>query len=194
MPQAKRRWSARLGRVSARPVDLVLAVLVTFAGLLLFAFSGIGGNRRAGFLFLQNVELRTLDLRFALRGTRPHDDRIVIVGIDERTLQKLGSFPLPRKSYARLVQSLADAGARVIAFDATFPTPESNSGLEALRKLQAEIGPGAPPSLVKEIQGPRNCQRSGRRLRGRAEAIRQRRAGTFISGRAASPIIRSQDG
>jgi len=152
MPQAKRRWSARLGRVSARPVDLVLAVLVTFAGLLLFAFSGIGGNRRAGFLFLQNVELRTLDLRFALRGTRPHDDRIVIVGIDERTLQKLGSFPLPRKSYARLVQSLADAGARVIAFDATFPTPESNSGLEALRKLQAEIGPGAPPSLVKEIR------------------------------------------
>jgi adenylate cyclase len=151
-PQAKRRWSARWGRVSARPVDLVLAVLVTFAGLLLFAFSGIGGNRRAGFLFLQNVELRTLDLRFALRGTRPHDDRIVIVGIDERTLQKLGSFPLPRKSYARLVQSLADAGARVIAFDATFPTAESNSGLEALRKLQAEIGPGAPPSLVKEIR------------------------------------------
>ena len=152
IPQAKRRWSARLGRVSARQVDLALAVLVTFAGLLLFAFSGIGGNRRAGFLFLQNVELRTLDLRFALRGTRPHDDRIVIVGIDERTLQKLGSFPLPRKSYARLVQSLASAGTRVIAFDATFPTPESNSGLEALRKLQAEIGSGAPPSFLKEIR------------------------------------------
>src|SRR4029077_11158679 len=106
----------------------------------------------AGFLVLQDVEVRTLDLRFALRGTRPHDDRIVIVGIDERTLQKLGSFPLPRKSYARLVQSLADAGARVIAFDATFPTPESNSGLEALRKVQAEIGPGASPFLVKEIR------------------------------------------
>ena len=98
MPRAERKWPVGLGRVSARQVDLALAVLVTFAGLLLFAFSGIGGNRRAGFLFLQNVELRTLDLRFALRGTRPHDDRIVIVGIDERTLQKLGSFPLPRSS------------------------------------------------------------------------------------------------
>ena len=150
--QSKRSWSARLGQVSARQVDLVLAVLVTFAGLLLFAFSGIGGNRRAGFLFLQNVELRTLDLRFALRGTRPHDDRIVIVGIDERTLQKLGSFPLPRKSYARLVQSLTTGGARVIAFDATFPTPESNSGLEDLRRLQTEIGPGTPPSFLKKIQ------------------------------------------
>ena len=150
-PQPNRGWSARLGRVSARQVDLALAVLVTVAGLLLFAFSGIGGNRRAGFLFLQNIELRTLDLRFALRGARPHDDRIVIVGIDERTLQKLGSFPLPRKSYAQLVQSLASAGARVVAFDATFPTPESNSALAALQKLQAEIAPGAPPSFLKKI-------------------------------------------
>jgi adenylate cyclase len=152
MPQAKRRWLARLGRVSARQVDLALAVLVTFVGLLLFAFSGIGGNRRAGFLFLQNVELRTLDLRFALRGTRPHDDRIVIVGIDERSLQKLGSFPLPRKSYARLVESLTKAGARVIAFDATFPTPESNSGLDALRNLKAEVGSGKPSSFLKQIR------------------------------------------
>src|SRR4249920_116498 len=114
--QAKRGWSARLGRVSARQVDLALAVMVTLAGLVLFAYSGIGGNRRAGFLFLQNIELRALDLRFALRGTRPHDNRIVIVGIDERTLQKLGSFPLPRKSYAVLVRRLAEAGARVVAF------------------------------------------------------------------------------
>ncbi|MGH9545047.1 MAG: CHASE2 domain-containing protein [Terriglobales bacterium] len=150
--QASGGWAARLGRVSGRRVDLALAVLVTLAGLLLFAFSGIGGNRRAGFLFLQNIELRTLDLRFALRGTRPHDDRIVIVGIDERTLQKLGSFPLPRKSYARLVQSLSHAGARVIAFDATFPTPESNSALDALHRLQAEITPGAPQSLLKKIR------------------------------------------
>jgi adenylate cyclase len=151
-PQSNREWSAQLGRVSARQVDLALAVLVTFAGLLLFAFSGIGGNRRAGFLFLQNIELRTLDLRFALRGTRTHDDRIVIVGIDERTLQKLGSFPLPRNSYARLVESLSAAGARVIAFDATFPTPESNSALEALHKLRTELSPGSPPAFLKKIQ------------------------------------------
>jgi adenylate cyclase len=150
--QARRGWSARLGQVSARQVDLALAVLVTFVGLVLFGFSGIGGNRRAGFLFLQNIELRTLDLRFALRGTRPHDDRIVIVGIDERTLQKLGSFPLPRKSYALLVQGLASAGARVIAFDATFPTPESNSALEAMQKLQGEIAHSAPSAVLKKIR------------------------------------------
>jgi adenylate cyclase len=132
-------------------VDLALAVLVTAAGLILFAFAGIGGNSRAGFLFLQNIELRTLDLRFALRGPRPHDGRIVIVGIDERTLQKLGSFPLPRSAYALLVQRLAAEGARVVAFDATFPTPESNSAVQALHKLETDLGPTLGPSVVKKI-------------------------------------------
>ena len=145
-------WSARLGRLTARQVDLALAVLVTAAGLALFAFSGIGNNHRAGFLFFQNTELRTLDLRFVLRGSRPHDDRVVIVGLDEKTLQKVGSFPLPRSSYAALVSQLAAGGARVVGFDATFPTPESNSARKALQTLLAELGPAASPALVKDIQ------------------------------------------
>ncbi len=145
-------WSARLGRLTARQVDLALAVLVTAVGLMLFAFSGIGANKRAGFVFLQNTELRTLDLRFVLRGSRPHDDRIVIVGVDEKTLQKIGSFPLPRSSYAALVRQLAAGGARVVAFDATFPTPESNSAREALQALRTQLGPNASPALVKKIQ------------------------------------------
>lgn len=145
-------WSARLGRLSARQVDLALAVLVTAAGLALFAFSGIGNNHRAGFLFFQNTELRTLDLRFILRGARPHDDRVAIVGLDEKTLQKVGSFPLPRSSYAALVSQLAAGGARVVGFDATFPTPESNSAGNALQTLLTELGPAASPALVKGIQ------------------------------------------
>jgi len=146
------RWSQRLKRVSTRQIDIALAVLVTAAGLLLFAFAGIGGSRRAGFLFLQNVEQRLLDMRFGLRGQRPHDDRIVIVGIDERTLQRIGSFPLPRKTYGLLVQRLSAGGARVVAFDATFPTPESNSATQALERLQGELGASATPAVRQRIR------------------------------------------
>src|SRR5450631_1464171 len=146
------RWSARLGRFSARQVDLVLAVLVTLAGLVLFAFTGIGGSTRAGFLFLQNVEQRSLDMRFAARGQRPHDERIVIVGIDEKTLQNIGAFPLPRASYALLVNRLTAGGAGVIAFDATFPTPESSSAEQALSQLQRELGSSAPAEVTAKIK------------------------------------------
>jgi adenylate cyclase len=146
------RWSRWLGRFSARQVDLALALLVTLTGLTLFAFAGIGGSTRAGFLFLQNVEQRSLDMRFAARGERPHDERIVIVGIDEKTLQNVGAFPLPRTSYASLVKTLTAGGAGVIAFDATFPTPENNSAAQALSQLQRELGPSTPAKITAKIK------------------------------------------
>src|SRR5258706_7531274 len=146
------RWTRWLGRFSAQQIDLALALLVTLVGLALFAFAGIGGSTRAGFLFLQNVEQRTLDMRFAARGQRPHDERIVIVGIDEKTLQNVGAFPLPRTSYALLVNRLSAGGAGVIAFDATFPTPENNSASQALHQLQRELGSSAPPSVTAKIK------------------------------------------
>src|SRR5258705_7069076 len=146
------RWSRWLGRFSAQQIDLALALLVTLTGLALFAYAGIGGNTRAGFLFLQNVEQRSLDMRFAARGQRPHDERIVIVGIDEKTLQNVGAFPLPRTSYALLVNRLSAGGASVIAFDATFPTPENNSASKALSQLQRELGPSTPAKVIAKIK------------------------------------------
>src|SRR5579863_8730362 len=147
------RWRERLKEFAFAHVDLSLGITVTLLGLILFRFSGIGAiDSRAGFEFLQSIEQSSLDLRFEMRGTRPHDDRIVIVGIDEQTLQKIDSFPLPRKNYATLINRLSAGGARVIAFDVTFPTPESNSGVEALRKLQTELGASASPALRKQIQ------------------------------------------
>src|SRR6266446_10428182 len=146
------RWSRWLGRFSARQVDLALALLVTVTGLALFAFAGIGGSTRAGFLFLQNGEQRSLDMRFAARGQRPHDERIVIVGIDEKTLQNVGAFPLPRTSYALLVNRLTAGGAGVIAFDATFPTPENNSAQQELTQLRRELGSSAPANVTAKIK------------------------------------------
>ncbi len=152
MTPNSQRWWRWTARISTRQVDMGLALLVTVAGLLLFAFAGIGGNRNAGFLLLQNVEERLLDTRFELRGARQPDNRIVIVGIDEKTLQNLGSFPLPRRSYAQLVKKLSAGGARVVAFDATFPTPESNSATQALDRLQIDLGTAAPAAIAQKIK------------------------------------------
>jgi adenylate cyclase len=98
------------------------------------------------------VELRSLDARFVVRGARPQDPRIVIVGIDEQTLQRIRAFPLPRSSYASLVKQLSAGGARVIAFDATFPTPESQPTLDALQRLQQDVASSAPPKVINKIK------------------------------------------
>ena len=149
--ETQARWWTALGRALFR-IDLLLGVFVTITGLALYAFSGIRDDPRGGFAFLQNIEQRSLDLRFGLRGVRPHDDRIVIVGIDERTLQRIGSFPFTRDHYADVVDRLTADGARVIAFDVTFPTPESNSAEDALDRLQAELGKSASHAVAEKIQ------------------------------------------
>src|SRR6478672_1488537 len=92
-----------LGRLPTKRVDIALAAVVTLAGLAIYAFTGIGSNTRALFSFLNNIEQRTLDSRFRMRGKRPVDDRVVIVGIDEKTLQKVGAWPIPRNAYAKMV-------------------------------------------------------------------------------------------
>ena len=141
-----------LNKLSFLRIDFGLALLVTLTGLTLFVFSGINGDNRPGFVFLQNIEQSSLDTRFSLRGARPHDPRIVIVGIDERTLQKINSFPLPRSNYAALVQQLNAGGARIIAFDEAFPTPESNSGPQALEQLQKNLGASVSPNVLKQVK------------------------------------------
>lgn len=148
-PPGKLRRKA--GQFALRHADAAIAAFITLIGLTIFAFTGIGGNQRAGFLFLQNIELRTLDLRFGLRGTRPPDDRIVIVGIDEKTVQSIGAFPLPRSVYAALLTKLKQDGAKVVAFDATFPIPENYPAGVALSKLESELPPNAPPLIKKKI-------------------------------------------
>src|ERR1700728_5249635 len=112
------RWPAWL-RISVFKIDLALAIVVTVAGVWLFAYFGYGADTRAGIAFLQSIEQSSLDLRFGMRGQRPHDDRIVIVGIDERTLQEVGSFPLPRTAYPTLVDQRCAGRATGSAFGAT---------------------------------------------------------------------------
>jgi adenylate cyclase len=93
-----------------------------------------------------------LDARFQARGQVEHDPRIVIIGIDENTLQKVGAWPISRKAYADLVDKLHGGGARVIGMDVTFPLPEKNSAIEALRRLEAELKGKAPADVLRKIR------------------------------------------
>src|SRR5271165_7645360 len=147
------RFLKGLGAYFSRHAHGAFALASTAIGLALFAFSGIGANQRAGFVFLQDIEQRSLDLRFAIRGDRAPDPRIVIVGLDEKTLGAIGSYPLPRRFYALLVRKLKEDGARVVGFDMTFPTPASSESLEMLGLLRKQLGPKVNKKLQEKIDG-----------------------------------------
>ena len=53
-------------------------------------------------------------------GDNP-DPNIVIVGIDDQSLKDIGRYPVPRDVYAKVLQTLENDGASVVAFDIAFP-------------------------------------------------------------------------
>lgn len=62
---------------------------------------------------------------FNANHMRERSDEIIIVDIDEKSLEQLGQWPWPRKILAQLTDSLTEKGARAIAFDGVFAEPDS---------------------------------------------------------------------
>lgn len=74
----------------------------------------------------QRVEHLIYDQRLVVMPLpeRNPDHNIIILDIDERSMQAEGQFPWNRFKMGRLVEKLAEKGALVIGFDVTFPEPD----------------------------------------------------------------------
>ncbi|MHC4916293.1 MAG: CHASE2 domain-containing protein [Planctomycetota bacterium] len=68
---------------------------------------------------LRRLDLVACDRFFNLRGARQGDERVVFVDIDQQALDQFGQFPIPRKTYARIIERLSrpDSRAAAIGFD-----------------------------------------------------------------------------
>jgi len=89
------------------------------------------------FRFFRLAELGSLNARFLARGPLKPCEDVAIVALDETTLEKLESYPLPRGVYAELLDRLVAAGVKVIAFDVIFAEPQNKEELDRLDTLIA---------------------------------------------------------
>lgn len=101
-----------------------------FTGLLVAAVIGVAFCLISHFSLFHGVQLQVGDSLFKAAnlhsGTDPAQD-IVIVAIDDNSLEQLGNFSSwPRSYHAQLVDVLAEAGARIIVFDVLFSEPAVN--------------------------------------------------------------------
>lgn len=103
---------------------------------------------------LDNVERQSVDERFAWRGTRSPGNDIVIVGIDQTTLQAMGTRPpLPRSAYAEVLDRVRAASPRVIGIDTQFFGRSDPSDDKTLLDAISRDGPVVLGTLVGS-QGP----------------------------------------
>jgi adenylate cyclase len=97
--------------------------------LLLFAVGLLAGG--IGVLAYATNALRTIendsvDARFSIRGDRKPPPNIVIVGVDDSTIQHLNlQWPYPRSLHAKVIERLHSLGAKAIAVDILFDLPEN---------------------------------------------------------------------
>ena len=73
------------------------------------------------------------------------DNKIVIVDLDERSLQAEGQYPWNRIKVGQLTEKLRDNGSLVVGFDITFPEPDRN-----IRDLLAPVDLDALDSSFAE--------------------------------------------
>jgi CHASE2 domain-containing sensor protein len=89
-----------------------------------------GGLSLSG--LLDRFEDGSVDLRFGVRDV-PAPTDIVVVGIDEASIERVGVWPFRRVKHAQVVDRLRRAGARAIVYDVQFtepsPRPEDDLAL-----------------------------------------------------------------
>ncbi|MBI4489383.1 MAG: CHASE2 domain-containing protein, partial [Deltaproteobacteria bacterium] len=72
-------------------------------------------------------ELKSLDLRFQIRGALSPEVPIILVSIDQDSFDELNlPWPWPRTLHATLIRKLAQSQAKLIALDILFTEPKAD--------------------------------------------------------------------
>lgn len=98
----------------------------------------------------------------------PHED-IIVIDIDQESLDLLGTFPWPRDVYIPLLENIAEA--KVIAFDIHFPTKSEDPEMdEAFAEALGRMDNVIIPSYVEleTFFGKETKVRKGELLKGQA--------------------------
>jgi adenylate cyclase len=130
--------ASRTIRFGKSHAPFLISASICIVSLALYGAIYIRPHTNAILQFLGNLELKTLDVRFQLRGPRTPGPAVVIVAIDQKSQDVLGRWPFPRSYFAQAVDFLRVAHAGVVAFDINFPQPDENSALQALRSIRED--------------------------------------------------------
>jgi eukaryotic-like serine/threonine-protein kinase len=105
----------------------------------------------------------TLERRFydlaSTSSSRQPSDRIAIIAIDDQSIANIGRWPWSRDVHADLIDKLAAAKAKTIVHTAFFFEPQTDRGLQFIRKIKEVLGASNPAGadqaakLIAEAEG-----------------------------------------
>jgi len=92
------------------------------------------GFMRVG--FLDTLDLKLYDVGMRLRSDPESLSHIVMVDIDDDTIEKLGRWPWPRALIAAGLEKIDAGDPRVIGLNFILSEPETNPGIAAIKEIE----------------------------------------------------------
>ena len=89
--------------------------------------------------FIRSIEWKAYDLGLLFSSVKPANKDIVVVAIDDRSLQLHGAWPWPRNILADATRELTKARPDVIGFSLPFDAEQNSSGLDQTEKLREAL-------------------------------------------------------
>lgn len=141
-----------------RQIRSVLGLLLT----VLLLIPVLQDNRPA---LLERFEYDLYDMRLRHFLTREKDPRVVIVDIDEKSLQEQGRWPWNRNKLALMLDQLFDQyGVAIVGFDMVFSEADSTIDLLQLQKMLSRHssvdGVNHLPEILNELNSDLNFSRA----------------------------------
>ncbi len=102
---------------------------------------------------LQTMEYKTYDFRARMLQEEP-ESQVVIVAIDDSSIEQIGRWPWPRKYIAGLIDILSSYGARVIGVDIFYTEPVLDPGqmeLSNVREIIEDSGQMSRNPTLRDI-------------------------------------------
>ncbi len=75
------------------------------------------------------------DYMFLVRGVKKDSGNVIIIDLDEKSINELGQWPWSRNKVGRILQNLTDAGIGVIGMDIVFAEKDQSSPSKVLKEF-----------------------------------------------------------
>lgn len=108
-------------------INLVISFLISILIVFTYIFSPT---------ILQSLDDRLRDSMFTIRGEiKPKNDNVIIIDIDEKSLQQLGQWPWPRNILSKILQNLSDKNIAIVGLDIVFAEEDRSSPHNIFKKF-----------------------------------------------------------
>ncbi|MDQ6957523.1 MAG: serine/threonine-protein kinase [Mariprofundaceae bacterium] len=100
---------------------------------------------------LKSLENKAYDMGVSM-AAQPAGNNIVIVAIDDDSIDRMGRWPWPRVIMAKMIERLSSAGARLIGVDVFFSEVQTDQNLQSFKQLTQALARRGDSETKKLLQ------------------------------------------